>query len=272
MRKKDPLGRGLSAILKDVDEKGGITMVPVNEVFTNPTQPRVTMNEEALSELATSIKEKGLLQPILVRRKDGEYEIIAGERRFRAAKLAGLQEIPVIVRDVDDRESLELAMIENLQREDLNAVEIASVYQRFVEDFGYTHEGLAERIGVQRSSVTNIIRLLKLPDWIKQLIMDGKLTQGHGRVLITLKDEQAQKRYVHKVMNEGASVREIERVRKSERPKAASSFDYAEDALRQHLQTKVQVTYRKNKGRVIIEFYSKEDLDRLLEIFFTSRA
>jgi ParB family transcriptional regulator, chromosome partitioning protein len=266
MRKKDPLGRGLSAILKDVDERGGITLLPVEHVLPNPTQPRIEMKEEALRELATSIKEKGLLQPILVRRKEGIYEIIAGERRYRAAKMAGLQDIPAIIRDADDRECLELALIENLQREDLNPIEIASVYRRFVDDFDYTHEGLAKKIGVERSSVSNYIRLLKLPQWVKDLMTQGKLTQGHGRVLITLKDEHEQRKYVKRVLDEGASVRELERARKTERAAPSSPFAHVEDLLRQALKTKVQVTFRKNRGKVTIEFYSKDDLGRLLEL------
>ena len=169
MRKKDPLGRGLSAILKDVDE-GGIHLIPVQQIVLNPTQPRLEMRQESLVELASSIEEKGLLQPIIIRRKEGVYEIIAGERRFRAAKMAGLKEVPAIIKDVDDHEALELAMIENLQREDLNPVEIATVYQRFVEDFGYTHEDLAKKMGIERSSISNYIRLLKLPSWVKDLM------------------------------------------------------------------------------------------------------
>jgi ParB family chromosome partitioning protein len=266
MRKKDPLGRGLSAILKDVDEKGGVILVPVQEILVNPTQPRLEFKEEPLQELAASIKEKGLLQPILLRRKDSAYEIIVGERRFRAAKMAGLQEIPSIIRDVDDREALELAMIENLQREDLNPIEVASVYHRFVEEFEYTHEGLAQKVGVDRSSVSNYIRLLKLPGWIRDLMVQGKLTQGHGRVLITLRDEQEQTKYVKRVLNEGASVRELERTRKSERRLRPSPFSHVEEMLREALKTKVQVTFRRNKGKVIIEFYSREDLDRITEV------
>ncbi|OPY66394.1 MAG: Chromosome-partitioning protein Spo0J [Syntrophorhabdaceae bacterium PtaU1.Bin034] len=267
MSKKDPLGRGLSAILKDVDERGGISNIPIQQILPNPTQPRIEMREEPLLELAASIKEKGLLQPILVRRKEGVYEIIAGERRFRAAKMAGLKEVPVIVRDADDREALELAMIENLQREDLNPIEIAMVYQRFLDDFDYTHEELAKKVGVERSSVSNYVRLLKLPDWIQDLMTEGKLTQGHGRVLITLNDEHEQRRYVNKVLTQGLSVRELERTRKSDRVRKPSPFSRAEEMLREALQTKVQVTFRRNKGKVIIEFYSKDDLERLLEIF-----
>lgn len=260
----------MSAILKDVEEKGGISLISMYEIAANPTQPRLEMKEEALLELATSIKEKGLLQPILVRRKNGGYEIIAGERRFRAARIAGLHQVPAIIREADDRECLELALIENLQREDLNPVEIASVYQRFVQDFGYTHDGLAKKIGVERSSISNYIRLLKLPDWIKNLMMEGKLTQGHGRVLITLKDEREQRRYVRKVVNEGFSVRELERARKDNSPGRTSPFAAMEELLREALKTKVQVTFRKNKGRIIVEFYSKEDLMRLVEFLAVS--
>src|SRR5208283_400704 len=269
MRKKDPLGRGLSAILKDVDE-GGIHLIPVQQIVLNPTQPRIEMRQESLVELAASIEEKGLLQPIIIRRKEGVYEIIAGERRFRAAKMAGLKEVPAIIKDVDDHEALELAMVENLQREDLNPVEIATVYQRFVEDFGYTHENLAKKMGVERSSISNYIRLLKLPSWIKELMAAGKLTQGHGRVLITLKSEQEQKKYVKRVLDEGLSVRELERVRKAARVSQSSPFSHVEDMLREALKTRVQVTFKKNRGKVIIEFYSKEDLERLLNALAVS--
>jgi ParB family chromosome partitioning protein len=264
MPKKDPLGRGLSAILKDVDE-GSVHTIPVQQILANPNQPRLEMKEESLRELAASIEEKGLLQPILVRRKEGVYEIIAGERRFRAAKMAGLKEVPTIIREASDQEALELAMIENLQREDLNPLEIANVYRRFVEEFGYTHDELAKKTGIERSSVTNYIRLLKLPAWIQDLLAAGKLTQGHGRTLITLESEQEQKRYVKRALEEGLSVRELERVRKTTRTAPPSPFLNAEEMLREALKTKVQVTFKKNKGRIIIEFYSKEDLDRLLD-------
>jgi ParB family chromosome partitioning protein len=272
MRKKEPLGRGLSAILSDVDERGGVTLLPIRQVLPNPTQPRLEMKEEPLQELAASIKERGLLQPILVRRKEGVYEIIAGERRYRAAKIAGLQEIPAIIRDADDRECLELAMVENLQREDLNPIEIATVYQRFIDEFDYTHDGLAKRIGIERSSVSNYLRLLKLPGWIKSLMAEGKLTQGHGRMLITLGDEQQQKKYVKKVLDEGISVRELERARKTDRARKQSPFLQVEELLRETLKTKVHVTFRKNKGKVIIEFYSKDDLDRLVESLAASSS
>lgn len=264
MRKKDSLGRGLSAILKDIEEKG-VTLVPVAQIKANPRQPRFNVKEEGLEDLANSIKEKGLLQPILLRKKENGYEIIAGERRFRASRIAGLSEVPAIIKDVDDRESLEIALIENIQREDLSPIELATVYTRFVDEFGYTHEALAKRIGIERSSVSNIMRLLKLPEWVKKLISDGKLSSGHGRVLITLKNEAEQKRFVKKILNEGASVREAERARKAGTARSTPYTDI-EEALRDALKTKVQVTYGRNKGKLVIEFYSKDDLERLVEI------
>ncbi|MBP1729950.1 MAG: parB-like partition protein [Deltaproteobacteria bacterium] len=269
MGKKDPLGRGLSAILKDVEEKGASTLVPAGHIAVNPRQPRFAFKEESLQELASSIKEKGLLQPILVRKKDRGYEIIAGERRFRACRLAGLSEIPVIVKDADDRESLEMALIENVQREDLNPIELATVYARFADEFGYTHEAIAKKIGIERSSISNTMRLLKLPDWIRKLVTEGKLTSGHGRALITLKSESEQKRYVRKVLNEGASVREIERVRKARTP-VRGKYGDIEEMLREALKTKVHVTFKRNKGKLIIEFYSKDDLEKLVELLCTS--
>jgi len=265
MRKKDPLGKGLSAILKDIEEKGGTTLIPVAQIKPNPRQPRSSIREEGLEDLANSVTQKGLLQPILVRKKENGYEIIAGERRFRACRIAGLAEVPAIIKDVDDRECLEIALIENIQREDLSPIELATVYSRFVDEFGYTHEALAKKIGLERSSVSNVIRLLKLPEWVKGLISEGKLTSGHGRVLITLKNESEQKRYVKKILNEGTSVREVERTRKAATARRTPYTDI-EESLRDALKTKVQVTYGRNKGKLIIEFYSKDDLERLVEV------
>ena len=265
MPKKDPLGRGLSAILKDIEEKGIITPIPVAQIKANARQPRFSLREDGLEDLANSIKEKGLLQPILVRRKESGYEIIAGERRFRASRIAGLAEVPAIIKDVDDKESLELALIENIQREDLSPIELATVYTRFVDEFGYTHEALAKKIGIDRSSVSNIIRLLKLPEWVRKLIGERKLTSGHGRVLITLKSEGEQKRYVKRILHEGVSVREVERTRKAGTARKTPYSDI-EEALRDALKTKVQITYGRNKGKLVIDFYSKDDLERLVEI------
>src|SRR5664279_4307698 len=211
MAKKDPLGRGLSAILEDVEVRGGSRLIPVDQITPGSFQPRLSINEASLLELEASIREKGLLQPLIVKKREKGYDIIAGERRFRAAVMAGLTEVTAIIKDVDDREALEIALIENLQREDLNPVEIAVTYQRFIDEFGYTHQDLAKKIGVHRSSITNCVRILRLPDWIRDLMMEGKLTQGHGRALLSLEDEKDRKQFVEKVLNEGASVRDLER-------------------------------------------------------------
>jgi ParB family chromosome partitioning protein len=266
MVKKDPLGRGLSAILRDLEDKGASKLIPLDQITPNPTQPRFAMKEETLAELASSIREKGLLQPILVKKKGKGYEIIAGERRFRASVMAGLKDVPAIVREVDDKEALELALIENLQREDLNPVEIATVFERFMSEFQYTQQDLARRVGIDRSSISNFVRLLKLPQWIKALIIEGKLTQGHGRVIVSLKSEREQKRFVERVLKEGISVRELERAVKKKAVQASSPFSYIEEALREALQTKVNISHRKDKGKVIIEFYSKEDLERIADL------
>lgn len=264
--KKDPLGRGLSAILKDIEEKGSTRLIAIDQIVPNPAQPRVRMNEKGIDELAASIGEKGLLQPIILKRKEKVYEIIAGERRYRAAILAGLREVPAMVRDVDDKEALEIALMENLQREDLNPLEIAAVYERFVEEFAYTHEEVARKMGVDRSSVTNCLRLLKLPDWVRELMTDGKLTQGHGRVILSLKNEREQKRFVERVLREGTSVRELERQARKKADPREPGVSLLEEALVKALQTKVNITLRKNRGKIIIEFYSREDLERLSEL------
>ncbi len=266
MVKKDPLGRGLQAILKDIEEKGTSKFIPVDQIVPNPNQPRSVINDDTIADLASSIKTKGILQPLIVKKKDKQYQIIAGERRYRAAMLAGLKEVPAIIRDADERESLELALIENLLREDLNPLEVAVVYEKFVEEFGYTHEDVAKRVGVDRSSVSNALRLLKLPEWIKTLMREGKLTQGHGRVLVSLKNEREQKRFADRVVKQGASVRDLERAARKKTAHKIGQFAAVEEDLRKSLQTKVNITFRKKKGKIIIEFYSEEDLERIAEL------
>lgn len=265
--KKDPLGRGLSAILKDIEDKGSSRLIAIDQIVPNPAQPRVRMDEKGIDELAASIAEKGILQPIILKRKANRlYEIIAGERRYRAAILAGLREVPGIIKEVSDREALEIALMENLQREDLNPLEVATVYEKFIEEFAYTHEELAKKMGVDRTSVTNYLRLLKLPSWIRELMMEGKITQGHGRVLLSFKNEKEQKRFVDKVLKEGTSVRELERQARKKDPLREPEVAVIEEALTKALQTKVNISLRKNRGKIIIEFYSRDDLERLSEL------
>lgn len=252
--------------MKDVEEKGASRLIPVDQITPNPAQPRFVMKEEPLAELAASIRTKGLLQPIILKRRDNGYEIIAGERRFRASVMAGLREVPAIIKEVDDREALEIALVENLQREDLNPVEVATVFERFMGEFDYTQQELADRVGIDRSSISNFIRLLRLPEWIKTLIGEGKLTQGHGRVLLSLGSEKEQKLFVDRVLREGASVRDLEREAKKKRLERTSPFSHIEEELRNSLGTKVNITYRKGKGKILIEFYSKEDLERIADL------
>ncbi len=269
--KKDPLGRGLSAILQDLEEKSAVSLIPLDQIERNPGQPRTSFKEESLAELAASIKAKGVLQPILLRRKGRKYEVIAGERRFRAAEMAGLPDIPAIIKDVDEREALEISLMENLQRDDLAPLEVATTYQRFLDEFAYTQEELAVRLGVDRSTVANMVRLLKLPDWIKELLAGGKLTQGHARALLSVDGEKDQRRFVERLLREGMTVRELEGEareqsrRQSRAKKAKSPFPTIEKSLRDILQTRVSVAFRGRKGKIVIEFYSQEDLARIVE-------
>ena len=271
MVKKDPLGRGLSAILKDVEERGGTRLIPVSQITPNPDQPRTSINEATLLELAASIREKGLLQPLLLKKRDGGYNIIAGERRFRAAVMAGLTEVTAIIKDVSEKEALEIALIENLQREDLSAIEIAATYQRFIDDFDYTHQDLAKKIGVDRSSVTNYVRLLKLPEWVRTLIAEGKLSQGHGRALLSLADEKEQRKFVEKVLNEGATVRDLERAGKKRKDPGTSPFAATEETLAETFGTRVSIAFARQKGRITIQFFSREDLDRIVDVILRDR-
>lgn len=266
MRTREPLGRGLSAILRDLETKGSLKLIPVEEIRPSPNQPRFEIKEDSLAELASSIRQKGLLQPVIVRRKEWGYELVAGERRFRASLMAGLKEIPAIIRDVDDKEALEIALIENLQREDLNPLEVATVYDRLVREFGYTHEELGRRLGVDRTSVTNYIRLLRLPEDLKALIREGKLSSSHARTLLSLEDEKEQRRYAEFVTRGRMSVRELERRIRERKEEKDSLFSSLEERIRNRLGTKVSITFRKNRGRIVIEFFSKEDLLRIAEM------
>lgn len=269
MQRKDPLGRGLGAILKDIEEKTSISLIPVERISFSPLQPRQRIDEESLYSLAQSVKEKGILQPLILRKKGDSLELVAGERRLRAAIIAGLKEVPCVIREFDDREALEIALIENLQREDLNPIELAQVFKRFTEELGYTQEELARKLGLDRTSISNTMRLLKLPDWIKEKIASGEISSGHGRILLSIGDEEKQKKYIERILKEKISVREIEREARKKTDKKEEVFEL-EDRLRDYLKTRVQITYKKGKGRIIIEFYGIEDLRRLAESLLPS--
>lgn len=269
MQRKDPLGRGLSAILKDIEDKTSIFLVPVEKISPSSYQPRQKFDEASLYSLAQSVKEKGILQPLILRKKDDSFELVAGERRLKAAVIAGLREVPAIVKEIDDREALEIALIENLQREDLNPIELAQIYKKFTEELGYTQEELAKKLGIDRTSISNTIRLLKLPDWIKEKIANGEISSGHGRILLSIADEERQRRYVEKILRERISVREIEREARKRSERKEEILE-VEERLKNRLKTRVQITYRRGKGRIIIEFYSIEDLHRLAETLLQS--
>ena len=278
---KSALGKGLSALIPDkvdiFDNKtGAITRLKASLIKDNSFQPRTDYNDEKLNELKASIQEKGILQPILVREKNGGYEIIAGERRLRAARALNFEEVPVIVKNVTDQEALVIALVENIQREELNAIEEAEAYKKLIEDFGYSHESVAKSVGKDRSTITNLLRLLKLPSQIQKSIYDGALSVGHARALLGLENSTYQNKLYENALAKGWSVRELEdRVRdaiighpRREKSKKAKDHEIVslEEDLQKALGTKVQVISKKKKGKIIIEYYSLDDLDRIIGI------
>lgn len=261
----------------DTKEKSAETIVAITKVEPNRKQPRKYFDEDALQELADSIKQFGLLQPILVQDRKDYYEIIAGERRWRAARLAGLKEVPVIIKNYTDQEIVEIALIENIQREDLNPIEEAQAYKRLLEEFNLKQDEVAERVSKSRAAVTNSIRLLKLNDKVQQMVIDDMISTGHARALLAVEDEEEQYALAQKIFDEKLSVREIEKLVKNlHKPAKAKKLDDKalqaiyldiEDRLKQRLSTKVAVTSKgEGAGKIEIEFYSHEDLDRILEM------
>jgi ParB family transcriptional regulator, chromosome partitioning protein len=282
MSKRGGLGRGLSALIPGAPEAGeasGLLEVPVNAVSPNPKQPRTHFDDDAIASLAVSIREVGILQPIVVRKAGAGYELIAGERRLRAAKLAGLATIPVVVRDTDDADTLREALIENIHREDLGPIELAEAFRQLLEELGLKQEELADRVGVSRSHIANTIRLLQLPIDVQQLLTDGKLQAGHARALLTLGDAEAQNTLALRTVAEDLSVRDVEdlvrryvdgpaeRTVKAEPvdpPPSDTTMSEVEEILSEQLATRVQIQMGKKRGRVMIEFGSADDLDRIV--------
>jgi len=277
MAKRKALGRGLSALLPETvisSDDRGFFYCPVEAILPNPHQPRQSFSDSEMTELVNSIKEKGIIQPILVSRTKDGFQLIAGERRWRAAQKAGLNKIPAWVRDASPAEALELALIENTQRKDLNPIEEASAYHEMTQNFNLTQEALSKRIGKDRSTIANSLRLLKLPSVIQQDLIDGRLSPGHARVLVSLGSPSAQKEIRNLIMKKSLSVRQTEGlVRRTSAPKNAkrskSTADYYLESLATDLQkslaTKVAIRRRGKKGRIIIEFYSDEELSRLVD-------
>ncbi len=281
MAKKTGLGRGLGALLGESpmdlqheSEESGLRNIPVDRIETNPNQPRKVFDEDDLNELSDSIATHGLLQPIVVRRIGDGYQIVAGERRYTAACRAGLHEIPALVREVTEDEILQLALIENLQRSDLNPLEAARGYKSLVEDNGLTHEEVAQVLSKSRSSISNALRLLELPEEVQEYVEDGKISAGHARAILSVKDEQARIALAQKVIHDGLSVRQTEilgplfsvKSNTSEKPQrqAPESYRDAAQRLRNALGTKVRVRTVRGANKVEIEFGSEEELEALV--------
>lgn len=272
------LGRGLDSILGDarVDAGEEVRSLALTEVRAGPHQPRGDFDEPRLRELANSIRESGVLQPIIVRPAGAGYEIVAGERRARAARMAGLAEIPAVIRHYDDEQVLILSLVENVQRADLNPIDKARAYRRLTAHLGITQEEVARRIGLDRSSVANLIRLLELPEEIQEIVKGGALSMGHARALVSLADESAQLALAEKVVKEDLSVRAVEElVRRAKdsrgapvrrtQPRKTPEVRALEDELRGLLGTKVSIVDRRGRGRIVIEYYSPDDFEGVLE-------
>ena len=298
------LGRGLDAMISDSsksrqeekkvekpvvketdrDSRDHVIMVKIAQVEPSRKQPRKQFDEDALLELAESIKQFGVLQPLLVQKKDDYYEIIAGERRWRASKLAGIKDIPVMVKDFSDQEAVEISLIENIQRENLNPIEEAAAYKRLMEEFHLKQDTIAERVSKSRTAVTNSMRLLKLDERVQQMLIDEMLTTGHARALLAIEDKELQHAAAVKVFDEKLSVRETEKLvkeilnpRKEEKEKKA---DRAQDLVYEQLEEKIKgiigskVAIRrksKDKGRIEIDYYSQEELERIVELLESIR-
>lgn len=277
MPKRKSLGRGLSALFPEgavLEDERGFFYCPIDAISPNPHQPRQTISDSELIELANSIKEKGVIQPILVTRTKDGFQLIAGERRWRAAQKAGLDTIPAWVRDASPSEALELALVENLQRKDLNPIEEASAYQELMQRFDLTQEGLSTRIGKDRSTIANFLRLLRLPSSIQQDLIDNQLTSGHARVLVSIESPLAQRTLRDLIIKKALSVRQTESLAKKLQAPPKPKDEGVEDDhyinslakdLQRSLGTKVTITKKDKKGRIIIEFYSDEELGRLID-------
>ena len=273
MAQRRALGRGLETLIPGDDPSGAI-QVRIEEIATGSLQPRRSMNDAKLNELAASIKAHGVLLPILLRREGGRLEVVAGERRLRAARMAGLDSVPALVKELSSSQALEVALIENLQREDLNPIEQAEAYLRLQDEFGLTQEEVARRVGRDRSSVANALRLLKLPKQVQADLVEGALSEGHARALLGLERGADQIRARDEVIRRDLSVRATEALvrrlkpvgsRERRPPVSEPAIRAAEDALRQTLGTKVQICKKGAGGMIEVEFYSMEDLDRIYE-------
>ena len=302
MAKKTRLGKGLGALIggdtetekvpdaepekkteeKKSEEPGKELFLKVSMIEPNKEQPRKKFDEDHLKELADSMKQYGVLQPLLVQKKGNFYEIIAGERRWRAAKLAGLKEVPAVIREYDEQQKMEIALIENVQREDLNPIEEAMAYKRLMEEFHLKQEEIADRVSKNRTTITNSMRLLKLAEEVQKMLVEGVLSSGHARALLGLEDKKAQVMMAERILAEGLSVRDVERLVKSfgktkkkkekESDAVTLAFQHMEEKMKAIMGTKVSINRKdKNKGRIEIEYYSPAELERIIELIESIR-
>ena len=276
---KKGLGKGLGALINNeaIEENTGVLELKINDIEPNAGQPRKLFDDEKLLQLSESIKQHGVIQPIIVKKDNNTFIIIAGERRWRAAKLAGLKTIPALIKDFTELQVMEVALIENLQREDLNPIEEANAFINLMNEFNLTQEQIAEKIGRSRSAIANTIRLLGLSNDVKKFIISGDLTSGHARTLVIIESEELQKTAAEYIIKNKLSVRETENYIKSLLNKKQkikntktinTEYEYVEDKLKNILGTKVKLNANKNKGKITIEYYSNDELDRLLEFFY----
>lgn|SRR3989338_8110403 len=273
------LGKGLSALIperKAAESGETVARLKTESIIDNRLQPRTVYDDDKLNDLKASIKEKGVLQPILVRSKGAQYEVIAGERRLKAARALGLDEIPAIIRDVSDQEAFVIALIENIQREELNPIEEAEAYHKMIEEFGYTQEAVAQSVGKDRTTVTNLLRILKLPADMRGSISGGQISVGHARALLAIENPSEREKLYALIMKKGLSVREAEnfvqaknksgiRRTKSKEIKSRDIIALEED-LQKALGTKVRLVTQKKRGKIVIEYYSYDDLDRIIHL------
>lgn len=280
MSKKFALGKGLGALIPEesiVEEKSNNLLIPLNKIKSNSDQPRKNFDSDKIVELAESIKHHGIIQPLILKRVADEYIIVAGERRWRAAKSLGLKEVPAIIMDLSDKQVLEISLIENIQRQDLNPIEEAMAYKKLLSDFKLTQEELSKRIGKSRTAITNSMRLINLDERVQVYLIEGVISEGHGRALLAISDGDKQYELSQRVIDEKLSVREIERIVKNiltdnDKPKEKvnkelnSYYRDIKDRLQEYFGTKVNLSNKKNRGKIEIEYYSEEDLQRILDI------
>jgi len=279
MTSRHGLGRGLGALLSPTQDPGAtVTELPLESIVANPNQPRKDFDDNALRELAASLRRTGVLQPVVVRRFGQGYQIVVGERRWRAAQLAGLVKIPAVIRDASDSQSLELALVENLLREDLNPMEEAEAFQRLLAEFGWTQEELAQHVGRDRSSIANCLRLLKLPDLIQADLRSGRLAMGHARALLSLPHANDQLRLRDEILAHSWSVRTTEQDVQRKRPasprriaRRSPELTAVEDSLRSALATRVRIVGNERAGRIEVAYGSREELDRLTELIANAK-